>query len=69
MTVGEIAAASGVAASTVYRHFSTKEAIVLWDEHDLALDAAFERELGRHTPLAAIRPSSSMNWRPATRAI
>ena len=55
VTVGEIAAASGVAASTVYRHFSTKEAIVLWDEHDPALDAAFERELGRHTPLAAIR--------------
>ncbi len=53
--VGEIAAEVEMAASTVYRHFETKEAIVLWDEHDAALDKALERELARQAPLAAMR--------------
>lgn len=55
ITVGRIAEATGMAPSTLYRHFSTKEAIVLWDEHDAALDDALERELSRQPPFAAMR--------------
>jgi AcrR family transcriptional regulator len=55
VTVNEIATEVGMAASTLYRHFATKEAIVLWDEFDDGLDAAFERELRAHPPLEAIR--------------
>ncbi len=55
VTVGQIAAEVEMAASTLYRHFETKEAIVLWDEHDAALDEALERELARQAPLAAMR--------------
>lgn len=60
-TVGveEIAANLGMAASTIFRHFGTKEALVLWDEHDAALDAALESKLSdiRHglSPLHALR--------------
>jgi len=55
VTVGEIADAVEMAASTLYRHFETKEAIVLWDEHDAALDKAFARALSSQPPWAAIR--------------
>lgn len=55
VTVSEIAEAVGMAPSTLYRHFETKEAILLWDEHDDSLDAAFERELTARPPLEAMR--------------
>lgn len=55
VTVGEIAGEVGMAASTLYRHFTTKEAIVLWDEHEAALDKALEREFERQPPFAAMR--------------
>ncbi len=56
VTVAEIAETVGMAASTIYRHFETKEAIVLWDEHDdNAFDAAFVRALSDLPPLRALR--------------
>lgn len=55
VTVAEIAHVVGMAASTLYRHFDTKEAIVLWDEHEPAIDAALAVALKRMPPLAAIR--------------
>lgn len=55
VTVGEIAEEVGMAASTVYRHFSTKEEIVMWDEHDTAIDEGLEAALKTQPPLAAIR--------------
>lgn len=55
VTVAEIAEAVGMAASTLYRHFATKEAILLWDEHDASLDDAFERELWSRPPFEALR--------------
>lgn len=57
--VEEIAANLGMAASTVFRHFGTKEALVLWDEHDTALDRALTQELtgtkSGTSPLRAVR--------------
>jgi AcrR family transcriptional regulator len=53
--VEDIAAAVGVAGSTIYRHFKTKENIVLWDEHDEVLDAVLTDRLKNQAPLEAIR--------------
>jgi len=55
VTVGQIAEEAGIAASTLYRHFTTKETIVLWDEHDASIDEALGRELSRQAPFAAMR--------------
>jgi AcrR family transcriptional regulator len=55
VTVGEIATEVGMAPSTLYRHFRTKEDIVIWDEHDGAIDDALAAALKRQAPLAAIR--------------
>lgn len=55
VTVGEIAAEVGMAASTLYRHFPTKEHIVIWDEHDTAIESALEHALRERPPLDAIR--------------
>ncbi|MEM9203938.1 MAG: helix-turn-helix domain-containing protein [Actinomycetota bacterium] len=55
VTVAAIADAVGMAASTIYRHFDTKEAIILWDEHDEDLDHAFLAAFSNHPPLQALR--------------
>lgn len=55
VTVAAIADAVGMAASTIYRHFDTKEAIVLWDEHDGDLDGAFLAAFTSRPPLDALR--------------
>lgn len=55
VTIEEIAENTGMAASTIYRHFGTKENLVLWDEHDPAIDAAFRKTLPHQPPLDAIR--------------
>jgi AcrR family transcriptional regulator len=53
--VDDIAEAVGAAGSTIYRHFKTKEGIVLWDEHDEALGAGLTDRLKSQAPLEAIR--------------
>ena len=53
--VEEIAAEVGMAASTIYRHFGTKEQIVLWDEHDPAISEAIEVNLKTMGVYAAVR--------------
>lgn len=59
VTVEQIATNLEMAPSTIFRHFGSKEAIVLWDEHDAALDDALTaRLIGRHrdqTPFYALR--------------
>ena len=55
-TVAQVAEAAGVSAMTVYRHFPTKEDLVLWDEYDRLVaehiraqpaDAPTARRIGR----------------------
>lgn len=55
VTVDEIATEVGMAPSTVFRHFGTKERIVLWDEHDAELDRDLGKRLLKQAPLAALR--------------
>ena len=57
VSVEEVSEASDVSPSTIYRHFGTKERLVLWDESDAAIDAALRRHLGKVPPLAALRCS------------
>jgi AcrR family transcriptional regulator len=55
VTVEDIASSVGMAASTIYRHFGTKEGIVLWHEYDAQIEAALMERLGQLPPLDAIR--------------
>ncbi|MEM8903514.1 MAG: helix-turn-helix domain-containing protein [Actinomycetota bacterium] len=57
VTVRDVCAAVGMAPSTLYRHFPSKEAIVVWDEHAEDDGAAIERALERWPPFAALRHS------------
>jgi AcrR family transcriptional regulator len=55
VTIEEIAATAGVGPATVYRHFVSKERIVLWDEYDPALFEAIAVRLAGASPFEAVR--------------
>ncbi|MGD2061670.1 MAG: TetR/AcrR family transcriptional regulator [Acidimicrobiia bacterium] len=54
VTVEQIAAATDVSPSTVYRYFQTKEGIFLWDEYDEAVMEVFRRRLTETNPMQAM---------------
>lgn len=55
VTVEEIAAEADVAPITIYRHFGTKERLVLWDEFDPPILEEIGKRLGDTPPLEAVR--------------
>jgi AcrR family transcriptional regulator len=55
VTVERIAEQADVSPSSIYRHFGTKEQLVIWDEFDPAALAAIEEELEQAPPLEALR--------------
>ncbi len=57
-TVEAIAEPCGVSPSTIYRHFGTKERLVLWDERDRVIDDELERRLGVQAPIDAFRDAT-----------
>ncbi|MDR3474593.1 MAG: helix-turn-helix domain containing protein [Devosia sp.] len=54
-TIEQVAAEAEISAPTIYRHFGTKERLVLWDEYDPLLLAAIGERLKQQPPLQAIR--------------
>jgi AcrR family transcriptional regulator len=58
-TVEQIAAAAEVSPSTFFRYFPTKEDVVIQDDLDARLFAAFERQPPEVAPVAALRAALS----------
>ncbi|MEO8756378.1 MAG: helix-turn-helix domain-containing protein [Devosia sp.] len=54
VSVEAIAAAAGVSAPTVYRHFGTKERIIVWDDYDPGLLDTIARHATQLPPLRAV---------------
>lgn len=57
-TVEAVADDCRVSASTIYRHFGTKEHIVLWDERDSIINDELNRRLRTQTPIDAFRDAA-----------
>jgi AcrR family transcriptional regulator len=57
-TVEQIAAAAEVSPSTFFRYFPTKEDVVLQDDMDTRMVAAFEQQLPGVGPIAAVRAAA-----------
>jgi AcrR family transcriptional regulator len=67
-TVEQIAAAAEVSPSTFFRYFPTKEDVVLQDDMDERVLAAFDRQPPELAPLAAIRAAMRETWNSFTPA-
>lgn len=50
VSVEEVAGRAGLGAASVYRHFGTKERLVLWDEYDPMLFEAIAQRLQKKLP-------------------
>jgi AcrR family transcriptional regulator len=55
VTIEQIAAASDVSPSSIYRYFGTKEQLVVWDPHDAAAAHLVGQQLPDLLPTEAIR--------------
>jgi AcrR family transcriptional regulator len=55
VSVEQVAARAGSSPATVYRHFGTKENLVLWDPYDPVLLELLGPALAARPPLAALR--------------
>jgi AcrR family transcriptional regulator len=55
VSMEEIAKEAKVGVATVYRHFGTKERIILWDDYDTAIFDAFEKALRKMRTISAIQ--------------
>ena len=65
VTVERVAEAAEVSPSSIYRHFGTKEQLVIWDELDPGALAAIEEELEHAPPLQALRTVVEATMRQA----
>src|ERR1700691_3962855 len=67
-TVEQIAAAAEVSPSTFFRYFPTKEDLVLQDDMDTRMVAAFARQPRELAPIAAVRGAMREAWASFTPA-
>jgi AcrR family transcriptional regulator len=54
VSIEEIAQEAAVGVATVYRHFGTKERIVLWDEYDAKIFSSFDKAVREMRTLQAM---------------
>jgi AcrR family transcriptional regulator len=54
VSIEEIAEEAAVGVATVYRHFGTKERIVLWDEYDAEILSSFDKVVREMRTLQAM---------------
>lgn len=69
VTVEQVADAAEVSASSVYRYFSTKERLVLWDEYDPEMLAVIDRALAQGGGLVEALRSTAATVMGAIRAL
>ncbi|MCL1593279.1 MAG: TetR/AcrR family transcriptional regulator [Actinomycetia bacterium] len=55
VTIEAVADQCGVSASTIFRHFGTKENTVLWDDRDSMIEVQILERLRHQTPVQAFR--------------
>ena len=56
-TIDQVSQSTGVSPSTIFRHFGTKENLVLWDELDDRIEKLLLQKLPETAPLTAFRES------------